>query len=351
MKTVKIFLLAYLCILTYANSQNPTTTVSQKSLLTVNGLEKFKNTDFMVKFNVFKSQIEQEARDFIARQNSYNRKDISRVQTAYEKTAGRFNLLLIDIKEDFLSKEKLKVINKYPEVYSEGLSRKIADLEKFYKDNMVATIAAVTQTDGYGIFDPVVDLIRSAADLTGFFRNNRLEKQAMADDYVQKNLVDPYKFTSWTDLVSTTPQKYDNFNNGNNNNNNGGNNNGGNNNGSYNNGSYNNNNGNNNSNNGNYNNGGSNNNSNTGSYNNNNSNKNNDANLPPVSYNNGGINNAPSNGIDVGKKDLNDVNQKPNSAYGVEGPSILSDKTATDAKAANKNGAKTGKTTPPIKNQ
>ena len=206
----------------------------------------------MVRFSDFKNQMETDARDFFARQNAYSVKDVRRVQMAYDKTGAKFNQIMLEIKQDFMDKEKVKMINKFPDMYSNGLKGKIDGLEDFYKANFQQTLADVTEKDGSALLLVLMDLIKTAGELSQYFKNAKFEKQYMNDQYIQQNLVVPNRLPTWMELGSTTtlrtdvkmhPSRDGSLNN--NNQNNGDNNNGGKNNGDNNNGNGGTNNGNN----------------------------------------------------------------------------------------------------------
>ncbi|MBL7817947.1 MAG: hypothetical protein JNL70_23260 [Saprospiraceae bacterium] len=229
----------------------PSSGSSQAQTMEVsNAIQKFRMSEFMVRFSDFKNQMETDARDFIARQNSYSIKDVRRVQMAYDKTAAKFNQIMLEVKQDFMDRDKLKAINKFPDMYTNGLKGKIDGLEDFYKANFQQTLSDVTEQDGSALLLVLVDLIKAAGELSNHFKNMKYEKQFMNDQYIQENLVKPYRLPSWSELSSTTNIKTDvklhpsrdpnsGMNNGGNNNggfNNGGTNNGGNNSGGTNNG-------------------------------------------------------------------------------------------------------------------
>ena len=163
----------------------------------------------MVRFSDFKNQMETDARDFFARQNAYSVKDVRRVQMAYDKTGAKFNQIMLEVKQDFMDKEKVKMINKFPDMYSNGLKGKIDGLEDFYKANFQQTLADVTEKDGSALLLVLVDLIKTAGELSQYFKNAKFEKQYMNDQYIQQNLVAPNKLPSWMELGSTTTLRTD----------------------------------------------------------------------------------------------------------------------------------------------
>lgn len=187
----------------------PSSNPNAKSVAVGNAIQQFKTSDFMVRFSDFKNQMETDARDFFARQNAYSVKDVRRVQMAYDKTGAKFNQIMLEIKQDFMDKEKVKMINKFPDMYSNGLKGKIDGLEDFYKANFQQTLADVTEKDGSALLLVLVDLIKTAGELSQYFKNAKFEKQYMNDQYIQQNLVAPNKLPSWMELGSTTTLRTD----------------------------------------------------------------------------------------------------------------------------------------------
>ena len=223
-----IFLLNFiLLIVSSLNAQATDETTPQpafkkangKSIVVGNAIQKFNTTDFMVRFRDFKDQMEADARDFITHQNKYSVKDVRRVQMSYDKTAAKFNQIMLEIKEDFKDKDKIKVVNQYPTMYSDALKGKIDGLEDFYKANFQQTLSEVTEKDGSALLLVLVDLIKAAGELSQHFKALKYEKEFMNDQYLQENLVKPNKLPSWTEISASTtiiPKEENNNNNSNN---------------------------------------------------------------------------------------------------------------------------------------
>ncbi len=187
----------------------PTGGVNSQTIAVGNAIQKFKTSDFMVRFNDFKNQMETDTRDFIARQNAYSVKDVRRVQMAYDKTGAKFNQIMLEIKQDFTDREKVKMINKFPDMYANGLKGKIDGLEDFYKANFQQTLADVTEKDGSALLLVLMDLIKAAGELSQHFKSLKFEKLYMNDQYIQQNLVAPHKLPTWTEVSSTTTIRTD----------------------------------------------------------------------------------------------------------------------------------------------
>jgi hypothetical protein len=179
-------------------TQKPTANV-------VNGIDRFKNTDFMLKISSLRGQIEEEARDFISHRNRYKSQDVRKIQLAYGRTAARFNQVMLDIKLDFMDKDKIKMIGKYPQMYSDGLTSKINSLDQFYNEEFQQPLSLITEKDGSAILGILIELIKATGELSSYFKNIKFEKQAMSEDYINKNLIVPMRFTTWQELVNSTP--------------------------------------------------------------------------------------------------------------------------------------------------
>jgi hypothetical protein len=225
---IAFFVLATQPIFSQTEEPLPTATTQKPAANMVNSIERFKNTDFMLKIQNLRGQIEDEARDFIAHRNRYKTQDVRKIQLAYDRTAARFNQVMLDIKQDFMDKDKIKMISKYPQMYSDGLTSKINNLDQFYNENFQQPLSLITEKDGSAILGILMELIKASGELSSYFKNIKYEKQAMSEDYINKNLITPMRFTSWQELVNTTTISTDEpsgngKNAGNNNNGNGGN--------------------------------------------------------------------------------------------------------------------------------
>lgn len=196
------------------SNQKPTTGLS-------NSIERFKNTEFMMRFNDMKNQVEGDAEDFLSHRNRYKAQDIRKVQSAYDRTAIKFNQVMLDVKQDFMDKEKIKMINKFPQMYSDGLTSKINDLERIYRENLQLALSQVTDNSGSGILLILLELIKASSELSSYFKGIRFEKNAMSEEYIDQHLVQPNRLMTWRELMDKTPIGSDNGNGNNNGNNNG----------------------------------------------------------------------------------------------------------------------------------
>ena len=202
---IAIFVLVAHPLFSQPDEQLPNGGTQKANPNVVTSIERFKNTDFMIKILTLRSQIEEEAKDFIAHRNRYQRQDVRKIQLGYERTASRFNQVMLDIKQDFMDKNKLKMIKSYPDMYADGLTAKINSLDQFYAENMQQPLTLLTEKDGSAILGVLIELIKASGELSGYFKNLQYEKKAMSEEYINKNLIAPMRFTSWQELVNTTP--------------------------------------------------------------------------------------------------------------------------------------------------
>ena len=230
---IALFFLANTVTLFSQDTPLPTGTQKPAAGLS-NGIERFKNTEFMMRFNDLKNQVEGDAEDFLAHRNRYKAQDIRKVQSAYDRTTIKFNQVMLDIKQDFMDKEKIKMINKFPQMYSDGLASKINDLERVYRENLQLALSQVTDNSGSAILVILLELVKASSELSAYFKGMKFEKNAMSEEYINQHLVQPNRLSTWRELMEKTPigSTNDNGNNNGNSNNNGnndGNNNGNNN--------------------------------------------------------------------------------------------------------------------------
>jgi hypothetical protein len=207
MATVRLFIaILFLAHTTLTFSQdtqlpNPSGATQKPNAALNNSIERFKNTEFMLRFNDLKRQVEGDAEDFVAQRSRFSGQDVRKVQSAYERTAVKFNQVLLDIKQDFMDKEKIKMINKFPQMYSDGLANKINDLERVYRENLQLALSQVTDNSGSAILAVLLELIKASTELSAYFKGIKYEKQAMSEEYVNQHLIQPNRMASWRELI------------------------------------------------------------------------------------------------------------------------------------------------------
>ncbi|GAB5554871.1 MAG: hypothetical protein Sapg2KO_44620 [Saprospiraceae bacterium] len=191
--TFSIFLSLF--VLQLSAQSNPTDKVS-------GALTEFMQTEFMRQFGDLRIKAEAEIGAFATNSSSYDPQDVARVQTAYDRTAQRFNSLLDKIKQDFLDTKKLKYITRYPDSYSRGLELDIRELSDFYSQNLQQTLADVTnnQQDGSALLLLLVDLVKFSSTAIQHFNRIRQEARRYTDSYLVQHFIKPNRFKSWAEL-------------------------------------------------------------------------------------------------------------------------------------------------------
>lgn len=191
--TISIFLSLFFTQL--SAQPNPTDKVS-------GALSEFMQTEFMRQFGDLRIKAEAEIGAFATNSSSYDPQEVARVQTAYDRTAQRFNGLLDKIKQDFLDTKKLKYITQYPDSYSRGLELDIRELSDFYSQNLQQTLADVTnnQQDGSALLLLLVDLVKFSSAAIQHFNRIRQEARRYTDSYLVQHFIKPNRFKTWTEL-------------------------------------------------------------------------------------------------------------------------------------------------------
>ena len=166
-------------------------------------LNGFLQTDFMLKFQDMSSKASTVVQSFQAQSFNYPPHEVARVKIAYDKTARRFNQVLINIKADFLDNNKLKLISNSPEYYAKGLELEMYQLNDFYAQNFQQAVADVTgnQIDGNPVVLLLVQLISGISGTMDHFSKIKKEARRYNDQYLNQHLVQPYRFKMWDEIT------------------------------------------------------------------------------------------------------------------------------------------------------
>ena len=161
-------------------------------------LRKFVQSEIMIKFKDLKREAENSVSSFKSEMNNYKPDQIQKVKTGYDKTADRFNQELENMKLDFVNKKKLKYILEFPKDYSRSLELNFRELAQYYAEN----------------FQQPLELFKLVPEVINHF-NEMKEMAARYDDaYLEKWLITPFKFLTWTEIQAEAG--YINMNNSNN---------------------------------------------------------------------------------------------------------------------------------------
>ena len=179
-------------------------------------LRKFVQSEIMIKFKDLKREAENSVSSFKSEMNNYKPDQIQKVKTGYDKTADRFNQELENMKMDFVNKKKLKYILEFPKDYSRSLELNFRELAQYYAENFQQPLQDVRQSkeDGGIVIALFMELFKLVPEVINHF-NEMKEMAARYDDaYLEKWLITPFKFLTWTEIQAEAG--YININNSNN---------------------------------------------------------------------------------------------------------------------------------------
>lgn len=162
----------------------------------------FLKTEFMIKFQDMKLEAESMVEAFKRKQSRFSSSDVAKVRAGYEKTARRFNQVLTDIKNDFLNKEKLKVISKFPDLYADGLRADMIELNDYYATNFQQPLADVTNNsiDGSPVAILLVELIKLSSDVVSQLIEARRNARKYDEAYLDRYLIRNNAFKTWSQV-------------------------------------------------------------------------------------------------------------------------------------------------------
>lgn len=171
-------------------------------------LTNFKETEFMKKFQDLRIEAESTVRTINERQDEFEPATLNKLRTYYDQTADRANNVMDGVKNDFLSKKKLKMIVEFPEMYSEGLQFKLNELSDFYSNNFQQTLAdaQVIEEDG-SVLLLIVELVSLTKGLVDYYSAIKKEARRYNESYLNQHLVAPYRWKTWS--MITNGSEYD----------------------------------------------------------------------------------------------------------------------------------------------
>lgn len=173
---------------------------SQKKL--DEGLKNFMKTPFMMKYRELKLDAESLAGTFKALAQNFDPKEVGRVRKAYNVIANKFNAQLLEIKEDFMDRKKLKVIRQNPEMYSNSLQFKLRELKDEYSQTFEKVVAEVSGNDSYSAVPlaAIFSLIKLSIDFTNYLASTNYASRQLKDEHLQRYLLEPYRFLTWDEI-------------------------------------------------------------------------------------------------------------------------------------------------------
>jgi len=165
-------------------------------------LRKFVQSEIMIKFKDLKREAENSVSSFKSEMNNFKPDQIQKVKSGYDKTADRFNQELENMKMDFVNKKKLKYILEFPKDYSRSLELNFRELAQYYAENFQQPLQDVRQSkeDGGIVIALFMELFKLVPEVINHF-NEMKEMAARYDDaYLEKWLITPFKFLTWTEI-------------------------------------------------------------------------------------------------------------------------------------------------------
>ncbi len=165
-------------------------------------LEGFLQTEFMEKYKEIKLEAEILAATFKAHSQVLPPSEVARVKKAYSTVADQFNMLLLDIKNDFMDRKKLKAIRSQPEMYSNSLQYKLSELKDDYSQNFERVVAEATGSDMYSAVPlaAIFGMIKLAVDFTNYISAAKFQMHQVKEEHLQAFFIEPYKFKDWIDI-------------------------------------------------------------------------------------------------------------------------------------------------------
>jgi len=165
-------------------------------------LRKFVQSEIMVKFKDLKREAENSVSSFKSEMNNFKPDQIQKVKSGYDKTADRFNQELENMKMDFLNKKKLKYIIEFPKDYARSLELNFRELAQYYAENFQQPLQDVRQSkeDGGIVIAIFMELFKLVPEVINHFNEMKEMATRYDDAYLDKWLVTPFKFLTWTEI-------------------------------------------------------------------------------------------------------------------------------------------------------
>lgn len=181
--------------------QQATVARSQKKI--DKALRGFLETEFMEKYKEMKLEAETLAATFKAHSQKLTPTEVSRVRKAYAKIADKFNLLLVEVKNDFMDKKKLKTIRTHPDMYSNSLQYRLRELKDEYSRDFEIVVAETTGSDMYSAapLAAIFGMIKLAVDFTNYLATAGFEARRVKEEHLQMYFIEPFSFTNWDEIM------------------------------------------------------------------------------------------------------------------------------------------------------
>ncbi|MEZ5039854.1 MAG: hypothetical protein R2828_08180 [Saprospiraceae bacterium] len=170
----------------------------------------FLDTDFMKKFKSVKLEAESLVATFKAHEQSFAPADVTRVRKSYTAIADKFNLQLRAIKLAFLDQKQLKMIQKYPQMYSSALENDLRELQEEYSQTFEREVADVTGSDVYaaGPLLAIFGIIKLAVEFTDYLTRVRYDAKRLKEEHLDMYFIEPFHFRRWEEIETGSGDIY-----------------------------------------------------------------------------------------------------------------------------------------------
>ena len=171
-------------------------------------LDALLDSEFMKQYQEIRTSAMASATAFKNSNQGYSPDQVQRVEEGYNKVADKFNFVLLRLKNDMLSKDKMKYIEKFPDEYQRLLKLDMIELRDFYAVNYQQVLAEVKgdEVDG-AVLLLISDILLSSANVYSLVKNmveyikfNKRRAKKIRTAELEKRLVKPHKFTMWYEL-------------------------------------------------------------------------------------------------------------------------------------------------------
>lgn len=175
---------------------------SRKTRNTNKALQAFLETPFMEKFKEIKIEAESQVATFKVHARNFSPEDVARVRKGYAKIAEEFNGQLIEVKNDLMDKNTVKLLKSRPEIYSNSLGYKLRELKDSYSNNFEKLVFELTGSETYSAAPliAIISLIKMAVDFTNYIANANGMAKMENENMLREFLIEPYRFKTWDEI-------------------------------------------------------------------------------------------------------------------------------------------------------
>jgi len=170
-----------------------------------NSLSELLNTDFFTKYEEIRERAHASVKAFkkLSEEENYSTEDVQIVRDAYTASAEKFNNILIDVKNDLLSKRGRKMLIRFPDAYSSQLENKLDFANEYYEQTFRKEVARVTNGEvlGMGFLELLPVILKGMKIAIQVIKKFEAEVRKYNEAMLQQHLVEKYKFEDWEKLL------------------------------------------------------------------------------------------------------------------------------------------------------